>query len=88
MSVSSLTLLFLSAALTLFGLVPCLGWLNWVAIPLCFVTVVVGVMGLASDKDPHSGEARGRGVHLLAVICGLVLGAVATLRWVLGAGIV
>ena len=87
MSVSSLTLLFLSAVLTLFGLVPCLGWLNWVTIPLCFVTVVVGVMGLASDKDPQTGQARGRGAHLLAVIFGLVLGAVATLRWLIGAGI-
>ena len=87
MSISSLTLLFLSGFLTLFGLLPCLGWLNWGAIPLSFVTVVVGVMGLASDKDPQTGEARGRAAHLMAVIFGVVLGAVATLRWMLGAGI-
>jgi len=87
MSVSSLTLLFLSAALTLLGLFPCLGWINWVAIPLSFVTVVVGVMGLSSDRDPQTGAARGRPAHLMAVIFGLVLGAVATLRWMIGAGI-
>ena len=88
MSVSSLTLLILSGFLTLFGLVPCLGWLNWLAIPMSFVTVVVGVVGLASDRDPQTGAARGRPAHLLAVVLGLVLGAVATLRWLLGAGII
>lgn len=87
MAVSSLTLLFLSAFLTLLGLLPCLGWLNWLAIPLAFVTVVVGVMGLATDKDPQTGEARGRVAHLLAVVLGLVFGAIANLRWLLGAGI-
>jgi hypothetical protein len=84
MSVSSLTLLFLSAFLTLFGLVPCLGWLNWVALPLCLVTVVVGVMGLVSDKDPATGKSRGRNAHLMAVIFGLMLAALSFLRWVLG----
>ena len=87
MSISSLTLLFLSAVLTLLGLFPCLGWINWVAIPLAFVTVVVGTMGLASDKDPQTGAARGRPAHLMAVIFGLVLGAVGTLRWMVGMGI-
>lgn len=84
MSVSSLTLLFFSAFLTLFGLIPCLGWLNWIALPLCLVTVVVGVMGLASDKDPSTGQARGRNAHLAAVIFGLILASVSFLRWVLG----
>jgi hypothetical protein len=88
MAISSLTLLFLSAVLTVCGLFPCLGWVNWVAIPLCVVTVFVGTMGLASDKDPATGRARGRAAHLLAVVFGLALGAVATLRWVIGAGIV
>jgi hypothetical protein len=87
MAVSSLTLLMLSGFLTLFGLVPCLGWLNWFAIPLSFVTVVIGVVGLATDRDPQTGAARGRGAHLLAVVLGILLVCVGSLRWMLGAGI-
>ena len=88
MSVSSLTLLALSAFFTLVALIPCVGWLNFVAVPLCLVTVVVGIVGLASDRDPATGRARGRGSHLMAVIFGVVLASVAFLRWVLGGFVV
>jgi hypothetical protein len=88
MGIASLTLVALSACFTLFALIPCVGWLNFIAVPMCFVTSVVGIVGLASDKDPASGEPRGRSAHLMAVIFGLILGCVAFVRWVLGGFVV
>ena len=88
MAIASLTLVALSACFTLFALIPCVGWLNFVAVPMCLVTTVVGIVGLASDKDPASGEPRGRSAHLMAVVFGLILGGVACARWVLGGFIV
>ncbi len=88
MAIASLTLVALSLFFTLFGLIPCVGWLNFIAVPMCFVTTVVGIVGLASDKDPASGEPRGRSSHLMAVVFGLILGCVACVRWVLGGFIV
>jgi len=87
MAFSSLILLLLSGVLALFGMIPLLGWINWVTIPMALITVVVGVMGLATDKDPQTHRARGRLAHLMAVVLGLAIGAVATLRWMMGGGI-
>jgi len=84
MGIASLTLVALSAFFTLFGLIPCVGWLNFIAVPMCSVTTVVGIVGLASDKDPASGRPRGRSAHLMAVVFGLILGCIACARWVLG----
>lgn len=83
---ASLILLIISTTLVTIGLFPCLGWMNWASGPVCALTVVLGVVGLIADKDPTSGEGRHVGVHLGAVLGGTVLGVVAVIRCLLGAG--
>jgi hypothetical protein len=65
------------------GLIPCLGWLNWIGVPFGAIGVVLGIVAM--------GRARGAGQPPGAAIAGLVLSAVAAclglFRLVLGGGI-
>ncbi len=86
MSIASLVLIVLSALSTAAGL-PCfLGCLNWLAVPLSLATVVAGLVGLATDRDPTSGRSANGQVHLLAVVLGLLFSAVGAARCALGGG--
>jgi hypothetical protein len=68
-----LSLLFAGVALlfALPGILPFLGWLNWMAIPIALVGVVLGVL---------SRRTSGRNVSLVVLIA-------ATVRLMLGGGI-
>ena len=83
MSSASFALIFLSLGATALGLPCCLGWINCLAMPLSFACFVVGLVGLASDRDA-SGASRGVSVHLTAVVVGVLCGMVAFGRGLLG----
>jgi len=85
MSSASLTLIAASVGLTFMGLPCCLGWLNWFAIPASFACILVGAVGIASDKD-QDGKSRDGQIHLAAVIVGSAMAVVGFLRWMVGAG--
>ncbi len=87
LSTASLVLFVLSALLTFAGLPCCLGCLNWFAVPLSMLTVLVGFVGLLLDREPHTRAMRSVGVHLLAIVGGLALILVGTLRCALGCGV-
>jgi hypothetical protein len=57
--------------IALVGFVPLLGWLNWFAIPVAVVGLVVGLI---------SRETRGRNINLVVL-------ALAIIRLALGGGI-
>ncbi len=86
MSSTSLTLIACSVGLTFLGLPCCLGWLNWFAIPASFACIVVGAIGVASDKD-QDGESRDGRIHLAAVIVGSAMVVVGFMRWTAGSGL-
>jgi len=86
MSSSSLVLTTLSVIATALGLPCCLGWINWLAVPISLTCAIVGIVGLATDKDPVTREVRDANVHLAAVITGVVLTALGSLRCLLGGG--
>jgi hypothetical protein len=86
MSGASLTLIAFSVGLTFLGLPCCLGWLNWFAIPASFACLVVGVMGVASDKDEEGRPQDGQ-IHMAAVIVGAAMVVVGFLRWLMGGGL-
>lgn len=66
------------------GLLPCVGWLNWVTIPFAMVSVVISIVAMAQAKS--SGQPVG------LAIGGLVLSVVAVclgfVRLLLGGGVV
>ena len=86
MQVVSLFLTASAALLTLFGLIPCLGCLNWLAVPLSVAAATVGVIGLATDRRPD-GSADGQGIYLAGLFAGALLIGVGCLRCFLGGGV-
>lgn len=88
MGAVSLVLLFFSGFFVSVGLIPCLGWVNWTAIPLAALTAVVGLVGLASDRDPDTLRMRGVAAHVAALAIGSFLTLVAIVRCALGLGVV
>lgn len=68
----------------LLGLIPCLGWINWVNIPFAIVGVVIGIVALsqAGARNRPVGPAIG---GLILSVTAVVIGMI---RLVLGGGLV
>jgi len=88
MSNASFAMIVLCMLSTAAGLPCCCGCLNWLAVPLSLATIVVGLIGLATDKDPATGRVRELRLHLAAVIIGIVCAAIGTARCGAGGGCV
>ena len=71
MNVLSTIIGLVALIIALVGFIPLLGWLNWFAIPLAVVGLVVGLM---------SRETTGRNINLVVL-------ALAAIRLALGGGI-
>ncbi len=71
MNVFSTILGLMALAIALVGFIPLLGWLNWFAIPLAVVGLVLGLL---------SQKTSGRNVNLVVL-------ALAIIRLALGGGI-
>jgi hypothetical protein len=87
MSSPSAVMIVLSVAATLMGLPCCLGWINWFAIPISAACIIVGAIGLATDRDSASGNARNAQTHLAAVIVGSLMMPIGVFRLVVGFGL-
>jgi hypothetical protein len=71
MNVVSTVIGIVALIIALIGFIPLLGWLNWFAIPLAVVGLVVGLMSRATS---------GRNINLVVL-------ALAAVRLALGGGI-
>jgi hypothetical protein len=62
----TVTIIFivLSCTITIGGLFPCLGWINWVGIPCSGMCAILGLVGTASKDTPETDK----GVYLAALI--------------------
>jgi hypothetical protein len=85
-AVVSIVLLFFSGLFVTVGLIPCLGWINWTAIPLAALTAMVGLVGLFSDRDPDTLRMRGVAAHLAALVLGSLLTLIGIVRCAIGLG--
>lgn len=65
----------------LVGLIPCLGWLNYINIVLSFITLIIGIVGIVTAKSDADRSAAVLGVAL--VVLAIFLG---TGRLILGGG--
>jgi len=77
----AMNLAIVAACLTLVGLIPCLGWLNWFVIPVAVETIIVSIVALASDKDPDK-----KSLALIGLILASVSVVVAIVRLLIGGG--
>jgi hypothetical protein len=71
MNVISRIIGLIALLIALIGFIPLLGWLNWFALPVAVVGLVIGLM---------SKETSGRNINIVVL-------ALAILRLVLGGGI-
>jgi len=88
MSTASFTMIILAALSTAAGLPCCLGCFNYFAVPISLATTVVGLIGLATDKDPVTGHIRDQKLHVAAVIVGVLCAVIGTIRCAAGGGCV
>jgi len=65
------------------GFFPCVGWLNWFAVPLAGISALLGAIGLFSDRE---GEET-QGTYFAALVAGTVMGGIFAFRCFLGGGL-
>ena len=87
LSNASAALTALCAVAVTFGLVPCLGWLNWFSSTLCLAAFVVGIIGLVSDNDVATGRNRHPNIYLITIVGSVVLFVVSVVRCMFGGGV-
>lgn len=75
------TMGIVALSLTLIGLIPCLGWVNYVNFAFCFVTFVLAIVAIASAR---SDAARTSAV--LGLVMTLIADIVGVFRLILGGG--
>jgi hypothetical protein len=75
------TMGIIALSLMLVGLIPCLGWINYLNFAFSFVTVVLGILALASA---NSDSARSSAIIGLALV--VVANCVGVFRLILGGG--
>ena len=86
--IAAIVLLIIGPILSAIGLVPCLGIVNWLAIPTNVALGVVGTLGLTIGPKGPDGRAADFPIHLAAVIVGSLLAIASIVRCTLGSGIV
>jgi hypothetical protein len=88
MKVATTVLLVMSIVFTMGGLIPCLGWINWFGVPAAGATAILGIIGLATEKDPITGKPDSLALYICALIFGLMMATVGFLRCSAGGGLV
>jgi hypothetical protein len=75
------TLGIITLSLMAVGLIPCLGWLNYINLTLAFVTVIVSI--IASSNSKTNAE---RSAAMIGLAFALIAGFVGFIRLILGGG--
>ena len=75
------TMGIIALSFMLVGFIPCLGWLNYLNIFLSFITLIIGIVAIASAKSDADRTSAFLGVALVAIA--IVLG---TGRLIIGGG--
>ena len=88
LKIAAIILLALGSALTLVGMFPCLGLVNWLAVPLNAALAIVGIVGVTAGPRDPSGRPYNMELHIAAIILGVLLAAASTVRCLAGGGLV
>jgi hypothetical protein len=84
MRIATVIFIVLSCTLTICGLFPCLGFINWIGIPCSGICALLGLVGTVSKDTPEADK----GTHLVGLILGVSLMGVGAIRCFLGGGVV
>lgn len=68
-------------SLMVVGLIPCLGWVNYITLTLAFVTVIISIIGASNAKSTSARSAA-----TLGLVFALIAGFVGFIRLIIGGG--
>jgi hypothetical protein len=77
----AMTIGIVLASVTLLGLIPCLGWLNWFTLIFGKMAIILSVVALVADKD-----ASRKSMSLIGLVLSSSAVVVAILRLIIGGG--
>lgn len=80
-----LTLLIVASFLTAVGFLPCLGWINWIGIPVSMSSMVLSIVALSESRGTPDAP-RPTDFYVGALTGSVLLLAFGSMRWVLGGG--
>lgn len=91
MKTASLVLGIIAIVGLLIGLVPCMGWFNWLNIPLAVVGLILGILDHNENRkqDMYNAPAGYRpynGYQTGVILCGIAVG-IGILRLAIGGGV-
>ena len=83
LAVTVRTMGIVALSLMLVGFIPCLGWLNYLNLLLCFITIVIGIVAIVNGKSDaeRTSALLGLGFVTIAIFLGII-------RLILGGGCV
>jgi hypothetical protein len=85
--IAAIVLLVLGPVLSMIGMIPCLGILNWIAIPTNVALAIVGILGLTIGPKMADGKAADFPIHVAAIIIGVLLAIASIVRCTMGGGL-
>lgn len=77
----AMTMGIVLASITLLGLIPCLGWLNWFTLIFGKMTIIISIVALVADKD-----ASRKSMALMGLVLASSSVVVAIIRLIIGGG--
>lgn len=86
--IAAIVLLILGPVLSVIGMIPCLGILNWIAIPTNVALAIVGTLGLTIGPKMPDGKAADFPIHVAAIVIGVLLAIASVVRCTMGSGLV
>ena len=87
MRIATALLLMLAICCTLAGLVPCLGWVNWIGVPTAGAAAILGIIGLSTQKNPLTGQPDNQALYICALVLGVVMAGMGMVRCYMGGGV-
>ena len=78
MNTLSLVLGIISIVGMLIAFFPCLGWLNWIVLPIAFIGFVISLVNVTTLEDK---ERKPSTIGLILCVITLIFGSI---RWFLG----
>jgi hypothetical protein len=85
--IASLVLAAVGGVLFVSSLFPCMGWVNWFAVPINAAAALIGILGLVSGPKRPDGTLAYQGAYIAALVVGAIGMIGGALRCFSGLGI-
>lgn len=67
--------------LMVLGLIPCLGWMNWIVLPVAGVTNIICLISIFTEQDLNA-----RNKAIIGLVLGFIAAVIGAIRLIMGGG--